>query len=54
MSTLLTPNTQSAGSHTRTAMTAAMPMGEEIGLNAKFGRELEGKTVLEWVPTSEI
>jgi hypothetical protein len=35
-------------------MTAAMPIGEEIGLNAKFDRELEGKTVLEWVPTSEI
>jgi hypothetical protein len=29
-------------------------MGEEVGLNAKFDRELEGNTVLEWVPISEI
>jgi hypothetical protein len=32
----------------------AMPMGDKVGLNAEYDRELEGKTVLEWVPTSEI
>jgi hypothetical protein len=32
----------------------AMPMDEKVGLNAEYDRELEGKTVLEWVPTSEI